>query len=192
MESYKERMIDEYRQLKIKYEKLKNFCNKIKAAEIKGVEAPKHDCPLELLRHQQSIMGEYLDILELRAHIEGVPLEPESWLGTYGHKCECIQEASVNIKAEKPATNHTGDTDGDSFKTHLLHYLINKGYKYIAGDTDGEFYVYKIKPTVGFASWVPDKQDNIFYMDEIFMELFTGLKYGMDTEPVKLTDLLEG
>ena len=35
---------------------------------------PIHDCPLDLLREQQNIMGEYLHILELRALIENVDL----------------------------------------------------------------------------------------------------------------------
>lgn len=71
---YKERFIAEYRQVKIRYEKLKAFCNKIEAAEITGKEPPKHDCPVSLLRDQQCVMGNYLRILELRAEIEGVQL----------------------------------------------------------------------------------------------------------------------
>ena len=40
----------------------------------KPVEMPKHDCPDELLRQQQRIMGEYLHVLEMRAVIEGIEL----------------------------------------------------------------------------------------------------------------------
>jgi hypothetical protein len=81
---YKERFKAEYYQTKIRYEKLKAFNNKIEAAHrsqcdpfqhpAKRLEEPKHDCPAEMLRQQQSIMGEYLHILELRAVIEGVEL----------------------------------------------------------------------------------------------------------------------
>lgn len=71
-EDYKERFIAEYQQTKIRYEKLKRFCNKIEAAQIKTVPQPEHDCPLSLLREQQSAMGNYLRILELRAEIEHV------------------------------------------------------------------------------------------------------------------------
>ena len=71
---YKERFKAEYRQTKIRYEKLKAFNNKIEAARISDVEMPKHDCPDELLREQQSVMGHYLHILEVRAEIEGVAL----------------------------------------------------------------------------------------------------------------------
>lgn len=76
---YKERFIAEYRQTKIRYEKLKAFNNKIEAAIMtfpceKKVEMPKHDCPADLLLRQQRIMGEYLHILEVRAEIEGVKL----------------------------------------------------------------------------------------------------------------------
>ena len=78
--NYKKRFKAEYLQTKIRYEKLKAFNTRIEAGERfcfgggKTVEAPKHDCPLELLREQQSIMGQYLHILEVRAVIEGVDL----------------------------------------------------------------------------------------------------------------------
>ena len=78
---YKERFKAEYQQTKIRYEKLKAFCNKIEAAmrtedpiAPKRVAAPEHDCPLDLLREQQSMMGRYLHILEIRAVIEGIEL----------------------------------------------------------------------------------------------------------------------
>ena len=71
---YKERFKAEYNQTKIRYEKLKRFCNKIEVAAIKAEEEPKHDCTLELLREQQRIMGHYLHILELRADIEKIEL----------------------------------------------------------------------------------------------------------------------
>lgn len=83
---YKERFKAEYQQTKIRYEKLKAFNNKIEAAErtgcyvtpfgdaIEKIEMPKHDCPSDMLRQQQSIMGEYLHILEVRAVIEGIDL----------------------------------------------------------------------------------------------------------------------
>lgn len=74
---YKERFKAEYLQTKIRYEKLKNFCNKIEAASLslsENVKEPVHDCPLELLRKQQNLMGQYLGVLELKAVIEGVDL----------------------------------------------------------------------------------------------------------------------
>ena len=81
---YKERFRAEYIQTKIRYERLKAFNNKIDAAnctndwhsryEMKKAEMPKHDCPDDLLKQQQRIMGEYLHILEVRAVIEGVDL----------------------------------------------------------------------------------------------------------------------
>lgn len=71
---YKERFKAEYYQTKIRYEKLKNFCNRIEVAQMMGTEEPKHDCPLELLREQQKYMGMYLSVLEKRAIIENVTL----------------------------------------------------------------------------------------------------------------------
>ena len=81
-EDYQCRFIAEYDQTKIRYEKLKDFCNKIEAAQRtqgdtsgpKKLEEPKHDCPYELLREQQRAMGQYLHILEIRAEIEGIAL----------------------------------------------------------------------------------------------------------------------
>lgn len=73
-EDYKERFVAEYHQVKIRHEKLKNFCNKIEVETMLGKEVTKHDCPLELLREQQKYMGLYLSILEKRALIEKVEL----------------------------------------------------------------------------------------------------------------------
>ena len=78
-EDYKERFVAEYQQTKIRYEKLKAFNTKIEAANRtewtnNSIRMPKHDCPADLLREQQSIMGEYLHILEVRAEIEGIKL----------------------------------------------------------------------------------------------------------------------
>ena len=97
---YKERFIAEYWQTKIRYEKLKDFCNKIEAARrtteisvferAKPVEAPVHDCPLTLLIEQQSVMGQYLHVLEIRAVIEGVDLETP--LKT---KCLCVSKEKI-------------------------------------------------------------------------------------------------
>ena len=80
---YKERFKAEYNQTKIRYEKLKAFNTKIEAAQRtqgdpfapKKVDEPTHDCPASLLREQQTRMGEYLHILEVRAVIEGVDLD---------------------------------------------------------------------------------------------------------------------
>jgi hypothetical protein len=78
---YKERFKAEYYQTKTRYEKLKAFNTKIEAADkvrytknYWKCEEPKHDCPAELLREQQSVMGNYLHILEVRAVIEGISL----------------------------------------------------------------------------------------------------------------------
>ena len=73
-EDYKERFVAEYHQVKIRYEKLKNFCNKIEVETMLGKEVTKHDCPLELLKEQQKYMGLYLSILEKRALIEKIVL----------------------------------------------------------------------------------------------------------------------
>lgn len=75
-DDYRERFFAEYAQTKIRYEKLKDLCTRIDAARmiINPAMEPEHDCPLELLKDQQAIMGKYLHILELRAVIEHIDL----------------------------------------------------------------------------------------------------------------------
>ena len=79
-DDYKERFKAEYYQTKARYEKLKAFNTRIEAANRTGyslgkrVEMPKHDCPDEILVQQQSVMGEYLRVLEVRAVIENIEL----------------------------------------------------------------------------------------------------------------------
>lgn len=72
-EDYKERFKAEYYQTKIRYEKLKSYCNKIEVGEYITPPVP-HDCPFHMLREQQRVMGEYLHVLELRALIEKIEL----------------------------------------------------------------------------------------------------------------------
>lgn len=78
-EDYKERFKAEYYQTKERYERLKAFVTKIEAKErmlFQGTsfEIPKHDCPTDVLREQQALMGQYLHVLEIRAVIENIEL----------------------------------------------------------------------------------------------------------------------
>ena len=78
---YKQRFVAEYWQTRIRYERLKELTTKIEAARRANsypnekVEKPKYDCPVDMLEHQQHIMGEYLHLLEVRSVIEGINLE---------------------------------------------------------------------------------------------------------------------
>ena len=67
---YKERMKNEYWDLKDKYGKLHNMLVKYDAGKLEFTPT----CPIELLREQASVMGRYLYILETRALIEDVQL----------------------------------------------------------------------------------------------------------------------
>lgn len=71
---YQERMVTEYKQLKIRYNRLHKMLVRYDAGTLNF----KPTCPIELLREQASVMGRYLYILETRAEIEGVKLEEES------------------------------------------------------------------------------------------------------------------
>lgn len=74
---YKDRFVAEYRQTKLRYEKLKAYCNRIEMAEThpKKVEMPPHDCNTELLSSQLFYMRNYLGTLEKRAIVEGICLD---------------------------------------------------------------------------------------------------------------------
>lgn len=69
-EDYKERFKAEYYQTKIRYEKLHAMIVKYEAGKLEF--EPK--CKIELLRHQASMMGQYLYDLEVRAQIEDIEL----------------------------------------------------------------------------------------------------------------------
>ena len=70
MEDYKERMVKEYVELKEKYSKLHRIIVKHDAGTLEF----KLDCPIEVLKAQKNIMGQYLNTLEIRAEIEKVDL----------------------------------------------------------------------------------------------------------------------
>lgn len=72
-ENYKERFKAEYRQTKIRYEKLHRMIVKHEAGTLNF----KPSCPIEILRSQKASMGQYLYFLEVRAEIEGVDLGNE-------------------------------------------------------------------------------------------------------------------
>lgn len=67
---YKERMRNEYIELKGKYDKLHRMLVKYDAGKLDFTPT----CPIELLREQAATMGKYLYILETRALIEEVEL----------------------------------------------------------------------------------------------------------------------
>lgn len=73
MEDYKLRMLNEYKDLKDKYDKLHAMLVKYDAGKLDF----ELSCPIDLLRKQASVMGEYLYILETRAAIEDVPIKDE-------------------------------------------------------------------------------------------------------------------
>lgn len=67
---YKERMKEEYHQLKDRYTKLHRMVTKYEAGTLDFTPS----CSLDLLKAQKKAMGEYLHCLEIRAEIEKVAL----------------------------------------------------------------------------------------------------------------------
>ena len=68
--NYKERFINEYVELKDKYIKLHKILVKYDAGKLEFTPT----CPIDMLRKQKSLMGQYLNVLEVRAIIEDVEL----------------------------------------------------------------------------------------------------------------------
>lgn len=73
MNAYQVRMVNEYRELKDRYQKLHKIIVKYEA----GTLDFELNCSIELLKRQAKAMGEYLYILEVRAEIEDLALEIE-------------------------------------------------------------------------------------------------------------------
>lgn len=70
MESYKERMKHEYLELKDRYEKLHRMLIKEQADTLDF----DLTCPFVVLKEQELIMKQYLEVLELRAAYEEIDL----------------------------------------------------------------------------------------------------------------------
>lgn len=78
MEDWKDRLKAEYAQTKERYEKLKAYNNKqeVEAYLLNNVaEEPEDMYSRILLKKQQTAMGEYLHILELRAELAHIELK---------------------------------------------------------------------------------------------------------------------
>lgn len=69
-DDYRARFVAEYRQTKIRYNKLHKMLTKADAHTLDF----EPSCPLDLLREQKANMGKYLYCLEVRAEIEGISL----------------------------------------------------------------------------------------------------------------------
>lgn len=67
---YKERFIAEYWQTKLRYDELHRMLIKHEAGTLTFTPT----CPIELLKKQKNLMGNYLRVLEVRAEIEKIDL----------------------------------------------------------------------------------------------------------------------
>ena len=124
MEDYKLRMFNEYKELKGKYDRLHRMLVKYDAGKLDFTPT----CPIDLLRKQASIMGQYLYVLETRAVIEGVSFNAEDSndkAESNEAKCDfnycCCNGAEARIKSEtKPGKpKQEPDKQSDDLK-HLL------------------------------------------------------------------------
>ena len=68
---WKERFVQEYKELEERYNKLHRMVIKYEAGTLDFTP----NCSLELLKEQKMYMGEYLRILEIRSEIEDIDLE---------------------------------------------------------------------------------------------------------------------
>lgn len=70
MEDYKDRFMQEYKDLLKRTVKLESILAKFDKGELDFIPT----CPVELLRKQLTIMKDYLTVLDERAGIEGIEL----------------------------------------------------------------------------------------------------------------------
>lgn len=165
-EDYKERFVAEYRQVKIRYEKLKNFCNKIEVETMLGKEVTKHDCPLELLREQQKYMGLYLSVLEKRALIENVELNEKQMTST-----ELIKDMLERQKAY----------DEEVFKKHNVDYVSKTQLESALFDELGEL-MHAQKSDWCWWKFTQEPKDEakVFeeYIDVVHFALMYEIKFG--------------
>ena len=70
MKDYKQRMVNEYNELKERTDKL-GF---VLVKETRGCLNFELSCPVNLLKAQYNAMNSYLNILKVRAEIEGIEL----------------------------------------------------------------------------------------------------------------------
>lgn len=70
MEGYKQRFINEYRELSDRRKKLASIIDRYKL----GLLDFEPDCPIDLLSDQLEAMDKYSEILEARAAIEDIEL----------------------------------------------------------------------------------------------------------------------
>lgn len=68
---YRDRMKAEYLQVKIRRDALHEMCVKYEAGTLKF----EPTCSPELLKKQETIMNQYLYLLEIRASLEGIVLD---------------------------------------------------------------------------------------------------------------------
>lgn len=77
-ETWMDRFVSEYKQLKERYNKLHKIIVQLEA----GTCDFEPKCSLDLLKRQAKAMGEYLFVLEMRSEIECIDLET----GEYYHR----------------------------------------------------------------------------------------------------------
>ena len=68
---WKERFVQEYKELEERYNKLHRMLIKYEAGTLDFTP----NCSLGLLKEQEMYMGEYLRVLEIRSEIENIDLE---------------------------------------------------------------------------------------------------------------------
>lgn len=73
--TWKSRLVEEYKQLKERYNKLKRYNVKREIERFFVTIKPEDEYRDQLMRKQQDLMGEYLYILELRMTNEGIGYE---------------------------------------------------------------------------------------------------------------------
>lgn len=134
---YKDRFVAEYLQLKIRYEKLLNMCEKWDKKELNFVPT----CPREIYNSQLNSMKCYLECLENRAKLEGIELDnycsnDVDYVKIVNEALELYKSKALdwwswddfkNYLKHKIQTEYSQEIDLRSSKgKEILHYARNK------------------------------------------------------------------
>ena len=111
---YKERFIAEYLQVKIRYEKLIDMCNKWDEGKLEFTPT----CPRSLYADQLGYMQAYISVLEERAKLEGIDLSEE----TLVHRMDYVPR----IKEFRQLGDHLVQGVKELFESHEVCTSIDK------------------------------------------------------------------
>ena len=100
---------------------------------------------------------------------------------------DTIEFMNKHINQERVNTSENIHKPNNHEYTSLLLSLLNRGFEYVARDSDGEIAVYDVKPVKFDTQWSDDLGD---WIEPLNNDYFPEVKWS-DKEPTKIADLWE-